>query len=783
MHPLARTGVALALLLSTATLAASKQIPQVAGPPPGAPIGAGLNADNGMPVSSTTGGGSPSLSGTRMQPTLDAMSAFAQWWGPLRGNLSERIRGVCTNLQSTPEVASWCTRYHGPNATEFDAATLLDSDALVLAAYFSAREPLLQALASMESALATVKLSKSSPQAQQDELAATQGVLDLASSRLSLNAGVETAASLAGLLPGIELSAFLDQLFKGLALALQDRAEAEAVLYVLLEFDERICAREVKDTWGQMRGHIRDWLPSTCTAAHNNVFAASLGAGGTASLALLRKTVEEDLRAIPSHLAFEVVFEADGRKYARAAPAVRELVDAMIGGVHPVRALDTLSRRLEALPLEPGVPATVSKLYTRLACVSAMPGSFTRYIELVNDANRGLVPQMDSRARGLAVMLLSLQRESCGWVYEPIGTQSRLKVWAALAAPLSESAEGIATVSTDLQQLVEQARRLGAVSQDGTPAQIAEATRLLAQEGVSALDAADVALDGVLRLNRLLGGWMPNSNLQVEENQKALLEARTVLLASRDVLRMVVAAIARDITTVYQLLLEHQAISSRTSRYGDEAASRCNQAEVWKAPAMTEPEAQASEWRCERRPCICLPDGFTRYGGLLVALADAKDAEEVKAVILASTTPVGSWRWRSDPDVHHFVSLSGMVGFGGAYYLSGAPGGDPFKPRVLVPFGVDYQLGRAGLTWSLFFQAIDLAGYTNFVGMEERKAPRVAEAISPGLWLKGMFPRTPFTLSVSAAYDLDAGGVTPHPAWRVNAGVSIDMPLFLLYRN
>lgn len=245
---------------------------------------------------------------------------------------------------------------------------------------------------------------------------------------------------------------------------------------------------------------------------------------------------------------------------------------------------------------------------------------------------------------------------------------------------------------------------------------------------------------------------------------------------------MVVAAIARDISTVYQLLLEHQAVSSRADRYSDDVASLCEQADVWKAPAATDPEAGSSEWRCDRKPCICLPSGFARYGGLLMSLADAKSPQEVKAVILASASPVGSWRWRSDPDVHHFVSVGGLVGFGATYSLSG-PYEDHVTPRLLVPVGLDYQLGRAGLTWSAFFQVIDLAGYTHFVGVEDRKAPRVMEAVSPGVWLKGLIPRTPVALSVGAAYDIDAGGVVPGPSWRFSAGVSIDTPLFLLYRN
>ncbi|WPB82323.1 hypothetical protein KYC5002_24800 [Archangium violaceum] len=780
-HSRAPGGALLALLLlSTAALSQSRPVPQTTGPAPGAPVGVAP-----APAQLPTAG-----PGAGLLPTHDTTSAFALWWGGIRGSLPGRIRTACSpSPQPVPEIATWCQRYQGPTATEFDLEALLGSDALVLAAYFSERRAFFQALDELDSALEAVRRSKTAPREQQEAALTTSEILDAARGHTSLNAGEEAATSLPGLLPGIDLNAFLDQVFTGLAGALQERAEAEAVLYVLVEFDQRICKQEVKDQWGQRQGHIRDWLPATCTAAHNNAFASTLGAGGAASLALLRKTVEQDLRSIPSHLVFEVVSQADGRRYERAAQPVREMVDSMVTGVHPVRAMDTLSRRLETLPLEPGLPADVSRLYTQLACVSGMPASFTRYTRLVDEANQGLVPQMDANARGLAVLLLSLQKESCGWVYAPAGKQSRLKIWAALAPPLSDSAEGVFTVSADLQRLVDLAGRLSSEgAQDGSPERIAEATRLLAQQGVSALDAAQVALDGLLRLNRLMGTWLESSGSgagaaeQVAANQKALLEARGFLSSSRDVLRMVVAAIARDLSTVYQLLLEHQAISSRTDRYNDSVAMRCVQEEAWKAPAAADPEARTSEWRCERRPCICLPEGFGRYGGLLVSLADAKDAQEVKAVVLASASPVGSWRWRSDPDVHHFVSLGGLVGLGASYSLSG-PRADSVTPRLLVPVGIDYQIGGAGLTWSAFFQIIDLAGYTQFVGVEERKAPRVMEAVSPGLWIKGLIPRTPVSLSVGAAYDLDAGGVTPAPSWRFSAGVSIEAPLFLLYRN
>ena len=770
----AARGVLLVLgLLSPLALAAGR-IPQAPGPAPGAPVA--LPA--ATPLSAAPGGLVPQDVVPPPAPALEDStaatlqpSAFAQWWGPLRGVLPERIRGICAGYAATPEVAGWCARYHGPSATVFDARALLSSDALVLAAYFGERQPLMEALDSLQKALEAVRPPKLIAPGSQDELTSARAVLSTARSRLAVNSGEASALELTGVLPGVELGALLEPVFRGLTDALQARAEAEAVLYVLLEFDERICTREVTDTWGQVRGHIRDWLPSTCTSAHNAAFGVSLGAGGTASLTLLRKTVEEDLRSIPAHLAFEATLQAEGGRYAPLAPAVRELVDAMVGGVHPVRALDTFSRRLEALSSEP--------TSARLACVSALPAAFTRYGELVDTANQGLLPPMDARARGLAVLLLSLQRDSCGELYAPVAGQSRLQVWASLAPALAQSAEAITQVVADLRRLTAQARRLG---EDSDTSRV-DAARLLAEEGVSALEAVDVALDGLLRVNAVVGAGQPSAAAQRAAVRTSLLEARRHVATARELLRMVAAAIARDLSTVYQLLLAHQAVSSKTDRYDASEEQRCTQAQAWKAPAAADPASATSEWRCERTPCVCLPSGLVRSGGLLVALADARDAQEVKSVILASASPVGSWRWRSDPDVHHFVSLGGMVGFGGSYYLSGVPDSGRFTPRLLVPFGVDYQLGRAALTWSVFFQVIDLAGYTRFASQEERSSPRVMEAVSPGMWIKGMLPRTPFTLTMGAAYDLDAGGVTPGPAWRLSAGVAIDTPLFVLYRN
>lgn len=775
-----RSGLCVAvLLLASVGLAANAPLPQGKGPAPGAPV---ATTGSPLPVASppsATGRPATALPQALGPPSasLDSSvpggktSAFALWWAPLRGVLPERLRQVCATYSATREVADWCSRYHGSQATLFDAQALFSSDALVLVAWFNQRPALLEALSALQSALAAVRGTElvASPQ-----LVSARALVDTALSRTTLNAGTEVSTPRTLPLPSLALSTWLEPLFQGLAEALQQRAETEAVMYVLLEFDERICAREVEDTWGQVHGRVRDWLPSTCTAAHNEAFSATLGSGGTASLALLRKTVEEDLRAIPSHLAFEVTSQAEGGKYVRAAPAVRELVDSVMEGTPPIWALDTFSHQLEVLPLEPGLPDDVARTYTRLACVSSMPAAFTRYGTLVDDANEGLVPELDSRSRGLAVLLLSLERESCGVLYAPVAGQSRLKTWAALASPLSESAEGVAQVATELRQLTQEVKKLQA-SPPGDATQVAEVTQVLAREGAAVLGAMEVALDGVLRLNTLVGAGA--------ENREALLSARRLLSAARDTLRLVVAALQRDLASVYQLLLEHQAVSSKQGRYDPEGADQCAQAQAWKAPAASAPEARTSEWQCERAPCVCLPPGFVRYGGLLVALANAKDAQEVKAIILAASSPVGSWRWRSDPDVHHFVSLGGMVGLGGGYSFTGSPDAGRVTPRLLVPVGVDYQLGRAALTWSVFVQAIDLAGYTRFINQQERTSPRVMEAISPGVWIKGLVPGTPFALTVGGAYDLDAGGLTPSPAWRLTAGLVIDAPLFILYRN
>src|SRR5690242_17481952 len=115
MHPQSRTGAALAvLLLSTVALAAPQQIPQGGtGPRPGAPVGSGTAPlpTAGMGAN-TSPEGSPSPPGA-VSPADGTISAFAQWWGPLRGTLPERIRGVCTDFQDTAEVANWCTRYRG----------------------------------------------------------------------------------------------------------------------------------------------------------------------------------------------------------------------------------------------------------------------------------------------------------------------------------------------------------------------------------------------------------------------------------------------------------------------------------------------------------------------------------------------------------------------------------------------------------------------------------------------------------------------------------------------
>jgi hypothetical protein len=777
-------------------------------------------------------------------PDPERKSEFAAWWNAASSRLPEVIRDQCKDAQVTATVdnctpadsrklslADWCRCYASvpqDSPLQFDVAKLVSEGPLAAAAFLGRREELMQPLRRFAQLVADKEKPRLKPLQEKADAAAarcsqlenereasasfdnakvkelttacaertaTRDRLDEAgysvrvareSAMLSplKNAGVLSQLSVAQGLAVFGLDEEkLRQIAEGLALALRERAEQEGVAAILDEVDRRLCTGP-----NAVKNKVAEWLPNTCKLAAQKAFGGSRGSGGNAAIIVLKRAIEEDLRAIPGLVAYKGLQSCtadetpagqtctEAQKFAQP---VRQLSNAvLLQGVHPVRALDTFSRQL--VPLIPQ-PDQIQRFEVPIAaCAASMPASAAQYGRMVDDAMVGLDRPFDEPTKGFVVLLLGLEREGCNWLYPDAGA-SHFREWQESLSPLRTAAFSLWTTWRELDTIAKElaeASKLSRAPAAPSPASLIAAAEkisdederekvleainatandeqrrrllavaaLVAKEALITVDAVETSADLVFRLR---GRSIPDKT-EADKTQKAAFEGQrkrfmSGIESSRSILRMATAAIAVDLSGLYQGLLRH---------------------------------AKVGDAECQVQPCLVVAPEVIQYGGLLVALGDAQSPEEVKSVILAAAAPVGSWRMKFDKDAGHSLTLGGLVGFGGALR------NEEVQPRVQVPLGVDWVLAPDVLfgNVTLFVQVFDLAGYANFSG-SSRSAPRLLEAVSPGVNLKFGLGESPFAIALGGAYDVDAGGKKPRGTARANFALVIDTTLFVLYRD
>jgi hypothetical protein len=135
------------------------------------------------------------------------------------------------------------------------------------------------------------------------------------------------------------------------------------------------------------------------------------------------------------------------------------------------------------------------------------------------------------------------------------------------------------------------------------------------------------------------------------------------------------------------------------------------------------------------------------------------------------------------------ISIDGAFGLGyfPSYNHDGAYGR---RSPLTVPLGVDWNMtsfASGHFAFGLLFQILDLGGYSQlrFTPDGSASAPRVLQALSPGLNVRlGLF-RSPLTLNVGVAYDFDEGqpvGPSGHApdGYHINVFLAVDTTLFVL---
>lgn len=692
------------------------------------------------------------------------------------------LRRCCASAQGQA-LQSFCAD-HGPgsNARKWDLAAVLERPVPLLAAFLSDRTALEAALVAFQAALA----AEPAPRAPEAKAAreSDQKALEAALGREKSAGNIATAA--AGALGVTDVDALLDKLFSGLALALRERAEQEAVEFVLHEVQESMCKQAGSGL------QARDLLRNTCLLAEKEAFGGAVAPGGLASLEVLRRALREDLLSAPAVLlqkAVEAGYEPVlGGVVAKAevAQAVGLATDAAVRGAPPLRALAQLSTALLVASAKPPVDSKEQRVLGGAAMAADAPGALARTFDMVRAATAHQ-QGYSARERGTVVLLLVVLRPA----FKPVRVllknpleqpEQRIRFFLEAEARASGAGDLLAGTGEDLLQALATSRAApaavadaagrallasaGALEKAGTDAAREEAAKLRKAAADSA-NAAGVAQAGAQAAGQLLVAVDAAADLvesvlslldeeQAKPAQEALAQVRLQLTRARDIERLVAAGLVLDINSLFQEAARHFGASCRAGF-----------------------------------ACIEVSDSLVRWSGLTVALAQARDPAQVKEVLLSAAAPVGSWRLKYGsasrgawPPV---VTLDGLVGFRSI----GAPGdrAGSYDPGLSASFGVDvaFPLPTKIVHVAAFVQVLDLGAYLDFGGAGHER-PRVLQAVSPGLLLRfGLF-NSPFSLAGGLAWDVDAGGRSPadgsrppgRTRWTFLLG--LDVPLFVLSR-
>jgi hypothetical protein len=168
-----------------------------------------------------------------------------------------------------------------------------------------------------------------------------------------------------------------------------------------------------------------------------------------------------------------------------------------------------------------------------------------------------------------------------------------------------------------------------------------------------------------------------------------------------------------------------------------------------------------SKWAGEIEADVEVPSSVLRALGAASALASARDADSVRAVLDNLSAPIASWRSKREGFV---LSVTGLIGINASYDLLAQNGdfstlGDLSTAGfgVQLAVGVDFNLvgGSAG-TFGFYVQAIDLGALVSLpiAGDTDRVEFEIdpLSLISPGVFLRfGLF-ETPLVLSFGGAF-------------------------------
>ncbi|MCI0707173.1 MAG: hypothetical protein L0Y80_06810 [Ignavibacteriae bacterium] len=184
-----------------------------------------------------------------------------------------------------------------------------------------------------------------------------------------------------------------------------------------------------------------------------------------------------------------------------------------------------------------------------------------------------------------------------------------------------------------------------------------------------------------------------------------------------------------------------------------------------------------------------------RYGSFMVAVAQAKNSQEMQSAIEAASLPAGSYSIKRKSAKN--ISLNAFVGITGGWEqaFKGKRTEDSGNLGFTAPIGIAYSWGLGTPEVSavtVFVSFIDLGAVVNFrLGDNRTALPEgvtFANLVAPGIYLIYGFEGVPLALGVNVAMSPKLRQITDGDsqildanAFRINLSFTVDIPLLNFY--
>lgn len=179
---------------------------------------------------------------------------------------------------------------------------------------------------------------------------------------------------------------------------------------------------------------------------------------------------------------------------------------------------------------------------------------------------------------------------------------------------------------------------------------------------------------------------------------------------------------------------------------------------------------------------------------LVNGMAQAKDSEDVQKAIEAFALPVGSYSVKRQAAFNVSINSYSGILLGKDYAQVDGKTRGAFSTGFTAPVGLSVSFGNVSLLWGqsalgLYIPLIDVGAVTRLRFDSKDNADVLPELsfkniFSPGLYFTLGIPGSPFSLNLGGQYGPEfkqVGGTANFSAFRVGAGLTIDIPLFNLY--